>query len=223
MHQRSTTISFFLFIIISVFVTASFAQRDVARKDVAQQSVAQQEDWKLAKDNKGIKIYTRRLESSGYKEIKGEVEVDTDLLTCVALLQNEKAATDWVDRMVVYENLEVLSDSIWYTYGEIAIPWPFNNKDFVAKNTLIFLPEEEKAIIKISSNPDFIPEKDGKKRIRLSEGTWVFEQTKEGKVKASHSIYAEANDFLPPWLVNWVVVGSVFNTFEGFRKQITKG
>jgi hypothetical protein len=181
---------------------------------------AQQEDWKLAKDNDGIQIYTRRLEGSGYKEIKGEIEVNATLVNCVALLKNEKAATKWVDRMVVYQNLDVLSDTVWYTYGEIAIPWPFTNKDFVAKNTLILTPEEGKILIKISSSPDYIPEKDGKKRIRLSEGTWVFEQTETGIVKASHSIYAEANDFLPPWLVNWVVVGSVFNTFEGFREQL---
>jgi len=187
---------------------------------LAQQATLSQEDWKLAKDNKGIQIFTRRLEGSGYKEIKGVVEVNTSLQDCIVLLQNEKAATKWVDRMVEYKNLEVLNDSIWFTYGEIAIPWPFNNKDFVAENKLMVNPLQDIVTITISSKPDYIPEKEGKKRIKLSEGKWIFEKLENGKVKATHRIYAEANDFLPPWIVNWVVVGSVFNTFEGFREQV---
>lgn len=185
-------------------------------------SAQQQEPWKLAKDKDGIQIYTRRLEGSGYKEIRGVVEVKANIEACIALLKNERIATDWVDRMILYKNVEVPNDTLWFTYGEIAIPWPFNNKDFVAENTLVVQPDGQKATIKISSKPDKLPEEDGRKRIRLSEGTWVFEKLANGKVRASHQIYAEANDFLPPWLVNWVVVGSVYNTFEGFKKQLEK-
>ncbi len=180
----------------------------------------QQEPWKLAKDKDGIQIYTRRLEGSGYKEIKGVVEVKASIKNCINLLKNERAAIDWVDRMILYKNVEVFNDSLWFTYGEIAIPWPFTNKDFVAENTLVLQPDGQKATIRISSRPNRLPEENGKKRIKLSEGRWVFEKLKNGKIKASHQIYAEANDFLPPWLVNWVVVGSVYNTFEGFKKQL---
>lgn len=181
-----------------------------------------QDKWKLAKDSKEIKVYTRRLESTGFKEIKAITLVDATLEDCVNLLKNEKAATLWVDRMIDYYNLKVENDSLWYTYGEIEIPWPFNNKDFVGENTLYSMPDSGKYIIRISSVPDYYPEKDGKKRIKQSEGTWLFKQKADGKVEASHSIYAEANDFLPPWLVNWVVIGSVFKTFEGFREQLKK-
>ncbi|UZR93008.1 START domain-containing protein [Chondrinema litorale] len=179
-----------------------------------------QEDWNLSKEQDGIKVYTRRMEGTGFKEIKAVVEVSASLDACVELFKNADAATSWVDRMEEYRNLEVVNDSLWYTYGELEIPWPFNNKDFVAKNTLYNKLDSGMYEITISSMPEYYPEQDGKKRIKHSEGKWIFKQLPNGNVEASHRIFAEANDFLPPWLVNWVVVGSVYKTFDGFREQL---
>ena len=179
-----------------------------------------QEDWKLSKDADGIKVYTRKMEGTGFKEIKAVVEVEASIENCVELFKNASAATSWVNRMLEYRDLEIVNDSVWYTYGELEIPWPFTNKDFVAKNTLINKLDSGKSEITISSIPDYFPEQEDKKRIKHSEGKWIFKRLSNGKVEASHKIFAEANDFLPPWLVNWVVVGSVHKTFEGFRKEV---
>ncbi|WP_020530860.1 hypothetical protein [Flexithrix dorotheae] len=177
-------------------------------------------DWKLAKDKSGIQIYTKNIEEVGFKQIKATVKLESSVESCVALIKDANAGKDWINRVVEFKDLKIENDSLWYTYAEIDIPWPFNNKDLVSKNKLVVDQKSGAVTIFLESMPDFIPEADGKKRIKKSEGSWKFIPQEDGTTEVIYQIFAEPNDFLPQWLVNMVVIGSIFDTFQEFREKV---
>ncbi|MBX2843636.1 MAG: hypothetical protein KTR26_17835 [Flammeovirgaceae bacterium] len=177
-------------------------------------------DWKLAKDKSGIQIYTKNLEEVGFKQIKATVILESSVESCVALIKDAEAGKDWINRVVEFKDLKIENDSLWYTYAEIAIPWPFNNKDLVSKNKLKLDKNTGIVTVFLESEPGFIPEAEGKNRIKKSEGSWQFIPQSDGTTEVIYQIYAEPNDFLPQWLVNLVVIGSIFDTFNEFREKV---
>jgi hypothetical protein len=183
---------------------------------------AQPPVWKLAKDSDGIQVYIRRMEDTGYRQLKAEAFLDRNLEGCVRLIRDAKAGTEWIHRMIVFEDLGAVNDTTWYTYGEITIPWPFQNKDLISRNTLSRNRSTGAVDITLESMPTHLPEKEGIKRIRQSEGKWRFEPQSSQKTKVIYTVYAEQDDFLPDWLVSRVVVASIHKTISQMQVQVSK-
>ncbi|MDW7690404.1 hypothetical protein R9C00_23410 [Flammeovirgaceae bacterium SG7u.111] len=179
------------------------------------------EKWELSKSEEGIEIYVRRMETSGFRQVLAKMKTDAFPTTCLALIQDAEAATSWIDRMVKFELIDAENDSVWYTYGEIGIPWPFQNKDLISKNSVTSDSLGSHICVALESVPDYLPEEEGKARIKDSEGKWEFYE-KEGKTEIAYTMYAEANDFLPNWLVEKIVVGSVFKTMENMKALLSE-
>jgi hypothetical protein len=137
-------------------------------------------------------------------------------------LYDSEGATEWINRMKIFKDLKVINDTVWYTYSEVEIPFPFKNKDFITKNVISQDKKTKIVTIAIKSVPDFIPEKEGKSRIRKSEGFWQFKPVGLGKTEITYTFYAEQDGSLPAWLVNPIVVNSVYDTMLGLQKMYGK-
>ena len=73
-----------LFLLFIFFISASHLR--------AQEKT---QSWQLVKNENGIKVYTRILAHSDYKEFRGEMDVATKLDELLTFIKNEERCPDW--------------------------------------------------------------------------------------------------------------------------------
>ncbi|MDU1799594.1 MAG: hypothetical protein E6801_23790, partial [Pseudomonas aeruginosa] len=54
------------------------------------------EDWKLAKDEDGVKVYLSSVQGSKYKAYRGVTDIKADVATIEALQEDVKGSCKWI-------------------------------------------------------------------------------------------------------------------------------
>ena len=116
-----------------------------------------QTDWKLKNEKDGIKVYVGSVSDSKFKAIKVECELNTTLSQLVKALLDVKTCPEWVDHTKSCTLIKQVSPSELYYYSEINIPWPAENRDFVAHLTVHQNPETKVVTVDGPAVSGFVP------------------------------------------------------------------
>ncbi len=196
---------------------------------LAQGSIAQDEplethdDWRLKKDEDGIQVYTRWIEASDVRkarQVKVEMSAKASIEDFLAILKDDENGEKWVYRAKEFYNFD-FKDDCWYTYTELSIPWPFQNKDLITKNTLIRLPAEQKVRVDLTGISDYLPEKKSLSRIPHFEGGWTFTQVGVEEVRVQYLIFTKSEPVLPRWIIDPIVEQGAWDTLNKMRSMIS--
>ncbi len=176
--------------------------------------------WQPAKDDDGIVIMHRPYQNTSFREVRGVMYVKNSPQSLLALIKDAEAGTAWINRMSVFQTLQIVSAQEWYTYGELAIPFPFQNRDLISQNIVIITPQYTK--VSITSVPNYLPEKANKVRIKKSEGFWQFTPQPNGTTEVAYQFYTEPNISLPRWFTEPLVVSGIHKTMRNLREYVKK-
>jgi len=179
------------------------------------------QSWKLIKEKDGIKVYARPYKNTKHRELKAFGVFNTSLSSLVAVIKDDKSVPDWINRMKIFKNIKVINDYQWYTYAELSLPWPYNNRDLVSLNTLKKT-KDGIIIIDIENRPQFLPQKNKKVRMQHAKGYWRFKDLGNGKTLVTYQFYAQPNLGLPTWIINPLATKGVYNTLKQLRKVVKR-
>lgn len=84
---------------------AGFSAAALTALFLAQPSFAQ-DDWSLAKDSEGIKVYVRAVPDSPLREFRGEVQLEATPDSVVRVLRDADAFRKWMPDVAVSELLK---------------------------------------------------------------------------------------------------------------------
>ena len=185
-------------------------------------SLSAQTDWKLKSENDGIKVYTSTVTNSKFKAIKVECELNATASQLVKVLLDVKNCTEWLYHTKVCTLLKQVSPAELYYYSEISIPWPVQNRDFVAHLTVTQNPETKVIIIDGPAVNGMVPAKDGIVRVHSSKGLWVITPEKKNLLKVVYTLQLDPGGNLPAWLVNLFAAEGPMKSFQGLKSQIKK-
>jgi len=181
-------------------------------------------EWKLSKEKEGIKIFTRWRpveEDREARELRGEMIVDVPVSNIIHLIKDDKKATEWINRVKVFKNVRIVDDFTWYSYSEMAIPWPMDNQDMVTKNELKIY-KNGKVEVVLSGASEQVPVKDGIRRIEHFEGGWKMEPLHNGNIKITYSMYNNSKPVIPRLITDPLVFNSFWSTLDDMRKILVK-
>lgn len=180
--------------------------------------------WELEKveEDYQLKIYTREVGNSDLKEFKGEMFVDAKLSTIVALLNDDKAAPEWMNKCENFEVLERLEDNHLIIYFVNGAPWPVSDRDAVISSKLTQDPESLAVRIDVKALTGYLPKNDDYVRIPRMIGFWEFIPQASGKVLVRYQVHAEPGGSLPAWLANSVVVDTPYNTMTNMLEMLKR-
>lgn len=195
-----------LLLCLSIFSTLSFGQVS----------------WKLNTDKDGIKIYTSLVPDSKIKAVKVECEVAATAKQLVALLLDVNSSTEWIFHTKSCSLIKQVSPSELYYYSEISLPWPTENRDFVAHLKVIQDPQTKIVTIDGPAVPGFVPEKKGIVRIEHSSGKWIITPVGTDHVKIEYTLHVDPSGSIPAWLVNMFATNGPLQIFENLKVQIQK-
>lgn len=181
-----------------------------------------QNEWKLKTDNEGIKVYTSPVLNSKVKALKVECNFQATLSQLVNVLMDVKTCTEWVYHTKSITLLKQVSPTDLYYYSEVSLPWPAENRDFVAHLTVTQDPQTHVVTIDGPAVPGMVPLKDGIVRIQQSKGKWVITPVDKEEVKVEYTLQVDPAGAIPSWLVNMVSSEGPMQSFKALKQQLKK-
>jgi hypothetical protein len=185
-------------------------------------AVSQLNTWELKKEQSGISVFTRNIESSSFKELRSSVTIKTSLSSIVALLNDWESYPKWVYRCGKSSTLKTISENEVIHYQTVIAPWPVDSRDFVVDVKLTQDPLTKIITIVSVPYPDFIPKTEDMVRIRDFRASWTLIPMKDGFVEVNYQLLVDPGGYVPAWLVNLAVVDGPYETKLNLKNWVMK-
>lgn len=104
-------------------------------------------------------------------------------------------------------------------YSQVNVPWPCTDRDYIAHIT-VNQPSPELVTIDSRSEPDMVPVKNGKVRVRKSAAHWDVTSLGKDLVKVVYTVSFDPAGSVPAWLANMFVIKGPFQTFQKLRDKV---
>ena len=182
-------------------------------------SVAQ--DWSLAKDKNGIKVYTRKIEGWGIKEYKVTTTIKTSLSKMLTTLKDVPARNHWVNSILEAREMTQPNKDIGWMYNRIDAPWPVSDRDNIIQFAFSYPAAKTARIdMKVIQEHKDAPVYSGIVRITKLKGHWTFKDKGNGYIEVKEQVVANPGGSLPDWVVNWGVVDVPYKSMYNLKNYI---
>ena len=181
-----------------------------------------QYQWKLNSESDGIKVYSSSVPDSKIHAIKVECEFNASASQLVAVLLDVKTGADWVYHTKSASLIKQVSPSELYYYSEVDIPWPVQNRDFVAHLTVTQNKETKVVTVDGPAVDGLVDHKNGIVRINHSKGKWVITPKSDKLINVSYTLQVDPGGAIPAWLVNLFSSEGPLHSFRLLRSQLKK-
>lgn len=177
-----------------------------------------QDAWKLEKNTKGVKVYTRFVEGWGIKEFKGITRAPGTVADFEKILRDAPDRAKWMHNTYGTKDIKTISPDEIYSYSVVDAPWPVTDRDNVTRMTFKRSPKE--LIVELYGIPKEYPVQSGCLRIERMQGYWKATDMGDGTIEITQQALADAGGSIPDWLANSSVIDSPFNTLYNLKTRL---
>ena len=161
--------------------------------------------WELSKEREGVRVFTRTVEGSNFKEFKAVGMHNGTISSIVGVLQDEAQFCKWFPDCKEFRIIKRLSSLERLQYMVIKAPFPVNNRDTIQRSKLNQDPISKAVTINIEAQPEELAPVDGVVRIPKSRGFWKIIPSDKGKVEITFQLHSDPGGTLPEWVANLFV------------------
>jgi hypothetical protein len=181
-----------------------------------------QYNWKLSKDEDGIKVYQSEVKYSKFKSIKVECTLEGTYDKLMAILNDVPNQKNWVYNNKNSSILKRVSASEFYYYSEIHLPWPMTNRDAIVHMKMN--KDSLNRFLKISEAgvPGYAPEKSGRVRVPRSDISWYVTMPSAKTISIVYIFDAEPGGSLPAWVVNMFTDKGPYESFKKLSELLKR-
>lgn len=170
----------------------------------------------MEKDQKGVQVFTRKVDGFRMKEFKALTIVEASPEELLSIIRKVDQYTDWMSHLASSHVEKEISENELYVYTESSVPWPFSNRDIVTHSLLYW--EGDKAYVKMTGMPDFIPKKKGIVRLPVSSGLWVFKPINDKRTEIIYQFQGDPGGKIPAWVANMFIVDGPYKSLLGMKE-----
>ena len=181
---------------------------------------AQAENWQLAKDEAGIKVYLSDIPGSQYKAYRAITTVKADMKQLLALQADVAGSCKWIFECQEQSVLKIDDGQSWL-YARFSAPWPVTARDSVLHVTSSTAADGT-VTRALQALPDFVPKEPDFVRVSRVDGFWTLQPKSAGSVEVVYQAHMEPGGSVPSWLANSFVIDAPFNTLQAFRQAAEK-
>lgn len=178
------------------------------------------QDWTLSKNEDGIKVFTRAIEGSSFKEFKGEAQIEGTIESFVALLRDVPNFHLFFESAMKPKLLKREGDTIQIHYLQTKAPWPVSNRDGVYQYSYQYNAKQKELYVALKALPTYSKNVDGFVRVPKATGFWKATQVTPTQIKVVYQLHPEPGGSIPAWLANTGAVDLPFNTITNLKKRI---
>lgn len=183
---------------------------------------ASADDWRLTKEAKGIRVYTRMVPGSELREYHAITRFHTTLSSILTLLQDDKAASRWVQNCRRMSYLSRDAEKQEYTmWVETDLPWPISDRDAVVTTKVSQDPKTLVVTIDGKDAPDgTLVRQAGYVRMREVESSWVLMPQPGGYIEVHMRGHANPAGSVPLAIVNLLVQEIPYSTLTNMAPML---
>jgi hypothetical protein len=179
-----------------------------------------QTNWKLARNENNIKVYTAKNASSGFKEIKVETVMEGTLQKLMAVLMNVGNNNHWVynTKQTYLIRTNGINEVLYY--AETKLPWPFENRDMIIKMSFDLNTNNNTLKVMATGMPDSLPEKNGIVRIKKFRAVWDVTYDGDKRIAINYFLSVNPGGSISPRISNMFVTKGPFESFSNLSKVL---
>ena len=169
--------------------------------------VAHAEDWKVAKDEDGIKVSLSEVPGSQYKAYQGVTLINAPVAKISALQEDVAGACAWIHECKTQKLLKHEGDKSW-TYTQFNTPWPVTPRDSVLLVTSNTAPDGTLTRT-LEGQPTYLPEEKGFVRVAQVKGFWKLVPKGANQTEVTYQVHTEPGGSVPSsttWLASWLLL-----------------
>ncbi|HEV8287155.1 MAG TPA: START domain-containing protein [Chitinophagaceae bacterium] len=180
------------------------------------------QSWELSKNENNIKVYKASSDSSRFKIIKVEAEMEGTLKKLIAVLKDVGNNKNWVYNTKRSHLVKSINENELLYYAETQLPWPFDNRDMVIR--MHFDLDEARNIlnVKATGEPGAAPEVRGKVRVPKFIGNWNVKYDGANKISIVYFLEVNPGGNISPGISNLFATKGPYETFNNLAKQLKK-
>jgi len=183
---------------------------------------AQDSSWKLIKEADGIKVYSKEINQSKLSEILVTTEAKTSLSALVSVVKDASNHKNWIYLCKEGKVIRSFNPNEWIYYSQSNAPWPFVDRDVVAKVKLVHDPATGTVFITSTTFQDSIPLNPDYIRISYALTQWKFSPEKNGYIKIDLKIAIDLGGNIPKWLMRITAATGPYHTVKNLLVQIER-
>jgi len=181
-----------------------------------------QSECDLKKDKDGIKVYTCKSDSSKFRSLVAEFDLEnTSLQTLENFLWDVDNYVNWQYNMVESGLIRKLNDHEMIYRSEIDAPWPVEDREMLVQFSVIRdqLPDELTFLI-YTITYDY-PQKEDVLRVPYSHATWQVKRN-GSSLHVKYMMKINPGGYVPPMLVNLAMAEGPYVSFLNLKTMIEK-
>ncbi|QXI30975.1 START domain-containing protein [Pseudomonas vanderleydeniana] len=178
-------------------------------------TLAAAENWKLAHEEDGIKVYLTQVPGSRYQSFRGVADIKAEVSTLRDLQENLRVACKWLYACAEMRLLKNDGDDTW-VYLTTELPWPAAPRDMVL-HVHTEQGDDGSLVRRLEATPDYLPPVTGLIRVRQLSGLWQMRPKTDGETEVTYQLQAEPAGDIPSWLANRFVVDAPMVSLKTLR------
>jgi hypothetical protein len=178
-----------------------------------------QSAWELKKDQNGIRIYSRSVKESKYKELKAVFDLPGTYEQLHFILNDVNNYKTWVYSTASSKVVERKSETEMIYYSRIAAPWPVSNRDFYS-DTRIWMDSATHQMRLSSRNIDKFPVTGHIVRIPFMRSEWVITAPSPGALHIEYTLSWDPGGDIPAFLANAFCTTGPLQSFTQLKRKM---
>jgi hypothetical protein len=178
-------------------------------------------NWELELEKEGIKVYTRHVEDSSFKEFRGEMDMTGNISEIASEICDVEKYPEWCYKTELVRVIKKEGNSIRYFYVS-ETPGFLKTRVAYFESKKDIDPKTNEVTISLNNfqSGETIPE--SSLLIPIMKGYWKLTPKGENSVHVTMQMLTDPGGIIPAWLANLVVVDSPFVTFKNLRERVSK-
>lgn len=181
-----------------------------------------QYNWKLNKDQDGIKVYSSELKGIKFKAVKVECTLAGNFEKLFSIIADVSHNSEWVYNSRTNMVLKKYSPLDFIYYTETHIPWPLSNRDAIIHMRIYTDSLPKYLTITGTGEPTFIPERPGKVRVPHYLAYWRVTMPTSKTIRIVYTVEVDPGGSVSSWISNMFVEKGPFETFKKLAEKLAK-
>lgn len=184
-------------------------------------------EWKEITELDGIIGYARSTSESSVYEIKAIGKVEAPVAVVEAVLRDEAAKPEYTYMCTEGSRVDIpglkSTKDTYYSYHKVGMPWPFYDRDLVAKVEVRVDEATGALLIDIQSiTTDFGTDDGYVVRAPMTRAKWILTPISANETEVLYQILTDPGGYLPAFLVNMFSSDMGVSTIAELRKMVKK-
>ncbi len=182
---------------------------------------AADDGWVLEKDKAGVQVYSKVVEGSSIKAVRGVTILSASLNRLVSILHDPAQRPRWDERCGEAYQHKRLSDSEELVYIHTKLPWPVKDRDLLTRVHWSQDPATFSVSMRSTATDGIMPAHKNRVRVTTANYNWDLFPLGNGKIRATLTAHADPAGPIPAWLINQLSVESPYTSLKNINRIIT--